>query len=578
MLYYYKTSLMKQRKNLKKKSAVFSVKTTSLTASKPTRPKALSIKEYQKQQRLLFALQQVSKVLTAEVNLQDILKDMATILAKSLGAKRVNFWNLTPDKKAVYIVAHHGMKPEYMEHSRQYPIRLGTAWIGRAVKTGRAWGTSDILDDPHLLKELGPKWKKAIEKQDYRGLLCVPLVSGKNVVGGLCAYFAKPHEFTDFEMRLMTVASNQAATALTNAKIFEELVSERNKSVSIINSLSDGLIVYDLENRITSFNPRSEELLWVYKDDVIGKKVSELSLKNPLFKNITTISSLHIGDFETKELLTQKPQRLFLKITQVPVRDSQAKKLGSLRVLHDLTAEREAEELKSRFVSVASHQLRTPLSRIKWVLDMFLKKEVGELNAQQYEFLERLYGENEQMIGLISDLLDVSRIEEGRFGYEFKPLDLVKTAEEQLSGFSQAIKKRNLRALFDKPSSPLPQISADKEKLVMAIHNVIDNSIKYTLPRGKINISLSKGEASLILKVKDNGIGIPKDQQKFIFTRFFRARNAIRLQTAGSGLGLWIANEIVKRHNGKIHFESEENKGSEFLLQFPLDPQLQPKG
>lgn len=555
--------------------------TTKSFASKRIRPKIIKKErkeEHLMEHGLLFALQKISKVLTAETSLQRILEDMATTVAKALGAKWVNFWELTPDKQATHIVASYGMTRQYMEQSRAHPIRLGTAWIGRAVKTKQAWSTSDIQYDPKLPGELGETWVEAIKKQNVRALICVPIISGKEAVGGICVYYTKPHEFTDFEMRLLTVVSSQAATAIMNSKIFGQLEAERNKTLAMVNSLQDGLIVYDLEGRIIGFNPRAEELLWVARGKVLGKKSNELSIEDTALKNVITISALAIGDFENKEILITAPQRIFLIITQVPLRDAKNQKLGSMRVLHDITAAKETEELKSGFISVASHQLRTPLSGMKWGIDTLRKAEAGPISEEQSQLLAKLYSANEQMINLINDLLDSARIEEGRFGYIFHLIDVVPLAEKILAMFTAQIKQRNLEVTFHKPSRSVPSISADAQKLEMAVQNVIENAIKYTVSGGRVDIAFHAGAATLIMDVKDTGIGIPRDQQKFLFTKFFRAPNAIRFQPEGSGLGLWIANEIMKRHNARISVESEENKGSIFSLQWPLEAALMPKG
>ena len=545
-------------------------KTKSLM-EKPRGVKYIEIEREQSQQKLLSALEQVSKVLTVEVSLHKILEDIATIVAKALGAKWVNFWELTPDKKSVHIAAMYGMKPEYVEQSREHPIRLGTAWIGRAVKTKKAWGTSDILTDPHLMSDLGPTWKKAVKVQNYRALLCVPTISKRGSVGGICAYYPDPHEFTDFEMRILTVAANQAATSITNAQIFEELAAERNKMTAMINSLSDGIILYDLKDRITAFNPMAQQLLWVQGKLILGKHPSELSLRtNHLFKNIKDISSLALGEFTSRDITLENPQRITLNITYVPVRDAQYKKLGSMRVLHDITKEKEAEELKSSFITVASHQLRTPLSGIKWALSLLQEKQYGSLNAQQREIIKKVYATNNQLITLVKDLLDASRIEERRFGYVFKnihPLDILNEVIKEMEPAIQS--KKEISLIVENPNKELPVLRIDRQKFKMALYNIIDNAIKYT-PKGKIMISFFAGESSLIIEIKDEGIGIPKNQQKFLFTKFFRAKNAVLLQTEGSGLGLWIANEIIKRHNGKIIVESQENKGSAFSIQLPI--------
>ncbi|MDO8474363.1 MAG: ATP-binding protein [bacterium] len=538
-------------------------------------------KEIQGQQELLYALEKVSHVLTVEVQLQKILEDMATIVAKTLGAKWVNFWELTPDKKATYIAAAYGMQQSYIEHSRTHPIKIGKAWIGRAIKSGRAWSTNDILTDPNFVADLGPAWGKAIKKQDYRALLCVPTISKRGPIGGMCVYYPDVHEFSDFEMRLVTVAANQAATSITNAQIFNELATERNNTLAMLNSLSDGLIMYDLENNITAFNPRAEELLWIQKKLVLGKDLRTIhatGTEKHMIKNLKEISGLRLGEFQSAEFKMTDPQRITLEVTHLPVRDPRDQKIGSIRILHDITAAKEAEELKSSFITIASHQLRTPLSGIKWSLSTLQSKDLGTLTAEQANLLRKTAEANDRLIALVSDLLDASRIEEGRFGYKFRNVDLQLLVNETLQDLPSIIEnKKEVRVSFHKAEQKLQTISADPNKLKMAISNVIDNAIKYTR-KGSIDISFHQGSSSIALDVKDPGIGIPKDQQKFIFTKFFRARNAVHAQTEGSGLGLWIANEIVKRHNGVILFESEEDKGTTFTLQFPILTKDMPKG
>jgi len=540
----------------------------------------ISEKESQKQQELLLALEKVSHVLTVQVELQNILEDMAAIVAKVLGAKWVNFWELTEDKKSVHISATSGMKQSYVDQSRKHPIRVGTAWIGRAVKTGKIWGTSDILTDIHLMRDLGQSWKDAVKKQNYRALLCVPTISKRGIVGGMCVYYPDPHEFSDFEMRLMTVAANQAATAITNAQIFDELIAEKNKTVAMLNSLSDGLVVYDLQGVITAFNPKAEELLWVSRNAVVGKNIHALPPKGKQqLKNLRELSLLQMQEFESRELILKEPQEISLLVTHLPVRDAQDRKIGTMRVLHDITREKETEQMKSSFISIASHQLRTPLSGIKWALSLLQEETQQTLPAKQRELIADTYHTNERLIMLINDLLDTSRIEEGRFGYEFKKVSLDALIKETLEQLAPLLRKKPEIALtFESKPAAIPFVNADEKKLKMALYNVIENAIKYTM-KGKIVISLYPSPSSLNVKVSDEGIGIPDDQQKFLFTKFFRARNAILLQTEGSGLGLWIANEIIKKHKGKILLvESAEGKGTTFLLRFPTDPKLMPKG
>lgn len=172
--------------------------------------------------KLLVSLQEISRVLTVEVDIQKILEDMATILAKTLGAKWVNFWELTPDEKAVYIAAHYGMQPGYMENSRLHPVALGTGWIGKAVQIKQTYGSTDMPRDARM-GTIDKSWAEVMKKQGVRAVVCSPVISGNKANGGICIYYTKTHEFTDFEMQLVTVVANQAATAMENARIFKEL-------------------------------------------------------------------------------------------------------------------------------------------------------------------------------------------------------------------------------------------------------------------------------------------------------------------------------------------------------------------
>ena len=522
-------------------------------------------------EKLIFSLQEASRHLASETDVAGILSKMAETIGKALGAKWVNFWDFTADKQHIYIIAAYKMQKQYIEHVKDRPIKLGEAWIGRAMKTGKVWCTTDMLTDPFLPSD----FKETIKKQGNRGMLCAPLLVKDEVIGGVCIYFGKPHHFSDFELRLVDVVANQAATALENTKIFRSLFAEKKKTEVIVMSLHDGLIVYDLDGKIVVFNRRAEELLWVRKAEVINKLPSSLDVKeNKLFENIKEISLLYLVDFEIRELKINNPERRNLQITLLPLRDENDQKTGSMIVLHDVTLQKESEELKNQFVSIASHQLRTPLSAFKWALNMILKEELGPVSERQREIIKNCYTKNENLIDFISDLLDVSRIEEERFGYSFISVDAEKfivMVKQVIQDLSNQITISHFRFSFKQPEKISGMLKVDQEKIKMAIQNILTNAVKYTKPGGSITVSVDIGESSVILNVSDTGIGIPEDQKKYIFTKFFRARNAILMQVEGSGFGLWIANEIIKKHKGRIFFETKENIGSSFSIQLPLE-------
>ncbi|MBU2028797.1 GAF domain-containing protein [Patescibacteria group bacterium] len=546
--------------------------TLSFDAAQLKKKRRLSPEDYEKQQKMLEALQETSGYLAVGTDIKIILSHIAQTLLKALGAKYVNFWDFTPDKKSVFISAAAGMQKQYLEHSRKIPIRIGTMWIGRAVATGKPWATSDIIKDPNTKSN----WQMPIKKQNYHGLLCMPLMGKKGPVGGMCVYYKDVHQFNYFEMALVSIAANQAATAVSNATLFHDLLGERNKTLATIQSLKDGLIMYDLEEKVVVFNPRAEEILWLKAEEVLGKKIDErLSRKSIYLQNFFNIKNLVRTDFETKEYTTEGPQKMILDITYVPVR-SQYRKIGAMQVIRDITKDKEVELLKAKFLTVASHQLRTPLSAIKWALDILRR---SPLTDEQKQIVDRTFDSNEHLIGLVRDLLDVSKIEEGRFGYKFAKSNLDQIVGKIYKDSKIQASARQVSMIYDKPNSPLPLVIIDADKISIAIENVIDNAIRYVLQGGSIKIDLrpSTNNKTLILSIKDNGIGINEDDQKFIFVKFFRAPNALKHDTEGSGLGLYIAKKIAEKHNASLSFESKKNKGSEFVFRFPLEAERMPK-
>ncbi|MFH1236181.1 MAG: HAMP domain-containing sensor histidine kinase [Parcubacteria group bacterium] len=232
---------------------------------------------------------------------------------------------------------------------------------------------------------------------------------------------------------------------------------------------------------------------------------------------------------------------------------------------------KEIDQMKTEFISVASHQMRTPLSAIKWVIKMMLDGDMGPLTAEQRDLLSKGYQSNERMITLINDLLDVSRIDEGRFQYMFSRHDLVEIAQRVIDETHANIKARGVHFHFKPPENPLPKASIDEQKMHLVIQNLIDNAIKYTPKGGDVTVDVSQDEDKIRFSVKDTGAGIPERQQDRIFSKFFRADNVIRMQTEGSGLGLFIVKSIVEGHKGEIHFESREGVGSTFSFTLPVE-------
>jgi len=228
------------------------------------------------------------------------------------------------------------------------------------------------------------------------------------------------------------------------------------------------------------------------------------------------------------------------------------------------------ERLKTEFVSLAAHQLRTPLSAIKWILRILLDNDTEKLTKQQIELLEMAYQSNERMIILINDLLDVTQIEEGRFLFKKKQASLNKIIEDNIAKHKKLIKSKKINILFQEPKKDTPEIKIDTEKINLVIEHILENAIRYTPEDGEIIVSIACDGKHIKTTIKDSGIGIPKEQQKRVFEKFFRADNAIKTETEGTGLGLFICKNIIEAHNGKIWFKSKKGKGTTFWFTLPI--------
>jgi PAS domain S-box-containing protein len=341
---------------------------------------------------------------------------------------------------------------------------------------------------------------------------------------------------------------------------------EKNKTLAIVENFADGLLIFDKDRRLVSMNPQAEIFLKLKKEEIIGNMIGDLEKISEL-KKIFEIVGPEIQPCFREELKME--ENLILEVTSLPIL-LEKEKIGSLIILHDITREKYIEQLKTEFVSLAAHQLRTPLSGIKWSLKMILDGDLGKITKEQKDFLKKAFIANERLIRLVNDLLDVTRIEEGKFIYKLEERDLAKIVEEVFNSHLSLAKEKNINFKLEKLKDEFPKIKVDEEKIKLAIQNLIENALIYTLPKGKVTVTIDLQNGNFFFKVKDTGIGIPKQVQDRIFTKFFRASNAIRLDTEGSGLGLFITKNIIEAHGGKIWFESEEGKGTTFYFTLPI--------
>lgn len=228
------------------------------------------------------------------------------------------------------------------------------------------------------------------------------------------------------------------------------------------------------------------------------------------------------------------------------------------------------EQLKTDFITLSSHQLRTPLSAVKWFTEILLKQRAGKLNKKQVDYLDEIYRSNERAISLVNDLLQVSRVEEGKLHLDLVKVDLTSLLEEVIGANKLSLESNQLSFHYEIVEGPLPLVNIDKTKIKRVFQNLLSNAISYSARGGHIDIVLKKNKKEIIFSVADSGIGIPKDQQEKLFDKFFRGSNAAKIQPNGTGLGLFIAKSLVEAHKGRIWFESTEGKGTTFYFSLPI--------
>lgn len=228
------------------------------------------------------------------------------------------------------------------------------------------------------------------------------------------------------------------------------------------------------------------------------------------------------------------------------------------------------DETKDDFISMASHQLRTPLTSVKGYLSMVLEGDAGKLTEPQKKMLTQAYVSSQRMTYVISDLLNVSRLKTGKFVVELSPVNLAEMVQQELAQLEEAARARSINLSFTQPDS-LPSLQLDETKTRQVIMNFVDNAIYYTQPGGNIEIAVTESDKAVQLTVTDTGIGVPKSMQHKLFTKFYRAPNAKSARPDGTGLGLFMAKKAVVAQGGAIIFKSEEGKGSTFGFSFPKD-------
>jgi len=359
-------------------------------------------------------------------------------------------------------------------------------------------------------------------------------------------------------------------------RALEETKRERDKISAIIQGMVNGLFVVDRQGKIVLFNKAAEIMSGYRMEDAIGKHYSKvmtfISENNKTSASASIEASLATGEIRTvttrATLVNRSGNEIPVENSVAPLVGSEGEVFGCVVIFQDSTREHEIDQMKSEFISIATHQLHTPLTGIKWFIELLLAGRAGSLLKRQREYLINVHESNERMIRLINDLLNVSRIESGeRISMNKEPVNVIKLFSQIISENISLARQNQISIVKCKGAPRSLILPVDEGRMRLAVSNILNNAIKYSKRGGRVEIGCEKEkDKEITFWIKDEGVGIPRKQQRRVFEKFFRADNIITKVTEGTGLGLYIAKSIIEAHGGRIWFESKEDEGSTFFF------------
>jgi signal transduction histidine kinase len=346
------------------------------------------------------------------------------------------------------------------------------------------------------------------------------------------------------------------------------------------------VVAYDNDFSVLIFNPAAQEIFYLPENEVVGIKLSAAMASDPKFKVLaqvvfsslapTVIKRSDPGAYPQVIDVSFDEPKLDLRVVTDKIVDANGVATGFVKLITNRTREIELLKSKTEFITVAAHQLRTPLTAINWALESL---ETSQLNPQQKELADTGFLATKKMLKTVNDLLDVSKIEEGRFGYQFEEVNIVSFLEDILAQTNALAKQYGIKLYFARPKEQSIPVFIDQQKVNMVMSNLLDNAIKYNVENGEVTVAVEKeaDEPFVKISIKDTGIGIPSNQLDKLFTKFFRADNVVKFSPDGTGMGLYIVKNVVNRHGGRVWAESELNRGTIFSFTLPTNKDVIPK-
>lgn len=367
---------------------------------------------------------------------------------------------------------------------------------------------------------------------------------------------------------LMAQKLSQTFSKLENDR--EIAISERNRINEILSSIIDGIIAVDFNKNIMLINKAAQELTGYTQTEVFGKPIDHF-VHLYIEQEEILPNAYCQGSFNKSANLVGKMGRQTNVNLMTTTVDGQVQtNLGCILILHDLSKEEELERMKLDFVSMASHELKTPLTSISGYLSVFLDENKKKLSQEEIGLVDKAYVATRQLQTLIQNLLNVNKIEREQLTVSPEPTNYADILSKSVEDLNAQASQKNILLTLIAPQVPLPKVMADPIRIGEVITNLVANAINYTNPGGKVDVFTQISPNEITTVVSDTGLGIPKEAIPHLFNKFFRVSNQLQPGGKGTGLGLYIAKSIIEKLNGKIWVESEPGKGSKFYFTLPL--------
>ncbi len=517
----------------------------------------------------LSALNELSRSISTVFNFEETLSSILALIVRMLRGDRGVITLFNHQDKLL-----HSVKPAYKltdEQITDLRMRSDEGITGQTFCKGV----------PQLESEIDTETGKVLSRAGITGvksLIAAPLKVKSQTLGVIHVMSKNPHNFTNDDLRLFAILSSQAAVVVNSSYMYQEIEEEHKKDSALLSSIGEGVLACDQDQKIILLNSEGENILGFLEEETLGKSVKDMlkftdKHEFPLPEDKLPVNKvLSSGQPETLQevyLSNRHGENFPAWVSCAAIRDSVDKVIGAIVVFRNISKDLEVEQMKRELVSIATHELRTPITGIKGYLDMILQGDTGRVNPETKEMIEEVVKINQRLADLVDDLLNVGRIEEGRIQIKPVPMDLGKLVSEVIKELSIQAKDKGLELKSEIGNSDDKyKVKADPERVRQVLINLIGNAIKYTAA-GKVEIALEKKEGKVFCHVKDTGYGVSPEEQKKLFAKFYRVKTDKTRTITGTGLGLWITKKLVEMMGGEIRVSSVEGKGSDFCFSSP---------